>query len=83
MSRPSPARINLAAQVAFGLLFAGAIALSVSSCEAGPAVKPLAETSHVHYHVHRPGVEHGHSHDDFPSGGHSHAHEHPSVDRMP
>lgn len=81
--RPFLDRFGIVAQVVFGLAFAGAIALSMSSCEPRAAETPLNDTAHAHYHVHGPGIEHGHVHADFASGGHTHGHEHPWADELP
>ena len=83
MSRVANLRLNLVLQVGFAIVFAGTIALSVSSCESRPAEAPLSETAHAHYHVHGPGIEHGHEHADFPSGGHAHGHAHSRDERLP
>lgn len=83
MSHVANIRSHFLPQLAFAIVFAGAIGLSVSSCESRPAEAPLSETAHAHYHVHGPGIEHGHAHADFPSGGHTHGHEHPWDDERP
>lgn len=83
MSPVENLRPNLVLQIGFAVLFAGAIALSVSSCGPRAAETPLSEAAHAHYHVHGPGIEHGHAHADFPSGGHTHGHEHPWDDPLP